>query len=388
MHFQEKSDGWMESEPKPFTQISQGKNKHTKTEENPIKTHMNEEIKSTINKAKQSRNISLEQLKLLLEINDDEGVRFMREEAVKVCQKTYGNQVFIRGLIEFTNFCKNDCYYCGIRRSNSHADRYRLTKEQMLDCCANGYELGFRTFVLQGGEDGYFTDDKICDLVSVIKEKYPDCAVTLSIGEKSKESYKRYFDAGADRYLLRHETADEAHYKKLHPEEMSLSHRKQCLWDLKEIGYQVGCGFMVGSPGQTVETLYEDLQFIRELQPHMVGIGPFISQKDTPFADKASGTMEQTLKLLAIIRLIQPHVLLPATTALGTIHPKGRELGILSGANVVMPNLSPVNVREKYKLYDNKICTGDEAAECRYCMENRMKSIGYEVAVSRGDYIE
>lgn len=378
----------MESEPKPFTQISQGKNKHTKTEENPIKTHMNEEIKSTINKVKQSRNISLEQLKLLLEINDDEGVRFMREEAVKVCQKTYGNQVFIRGLIEFTNFCKNDCYYCGIRRSNSYADRYRLTKEQMLDCCANGYELGFRTFVLQGGEDGYFTDDKICDLVSVIKEKYPDCAVTLSIGEKSKESYKRYFDAGADRYLLRHETADEAHYKKLHPEEMSLSHRKQCLWDLKEIGYQVGCGFMVGSPGQTVETLYEDLQFIRELQPHMVGIGPFISQKDTPFADKASGTMEQTLKLLAIIRLIQPHVLLPATTALGTIHPKGRELGILSGANVVMPNLSPVNVREKYKLYDNKICTGDEAAECRYCMENRMKSIGYEVAVSRGDYIE
>lgn len=378
----------MESEPKPFTQISQGKNKHTKTEENPIKTHMNEEIKSTINKVKQSRNISLEQLKLLLETNDDEGIRFMREEAVKVCQKTYGNQVFIRGLIEFTNFCKNDCYYCGIRRSNSQADRYRLTKEQMLDCCASGYELGFRTFVLQGGEDGYFTDDKICDLVSAIKEKYPDCAVTLSIGEKSKESYKRYFDAGADRYLLRHETADEAHYKKLHPEEMSLAHRKQCLWDLKEIGYQVGCGFMVGSPGQTVETLYEDLQFIRELKPHMVGIGPFISQKDTPFADKASGTMEQTLKLLAIIRLIQPDVLLPATTALGTIHPKGRELGILSGANVVMPNLSPVNVREKYKLYDNKICTGDEAAECRYCMENRMKSIGYEVAVSRGDYIE
>lgn len=378
----------MESEPKPFTRISQGKNKHTKIEEKPIKTDMNEEIKSTINKVKQSRNISLEQLKLLLETNDDEGVHFMCEEAVKICQKIYGNQVFIRGLIEFTNFCKNDCYYCGIRRSNSQADRYRLTKEQMLDCCASGYELGFRTFVLQGGEDGYFTDDKICNLVSAIKEKYPDCVVTLSIGEKSKESYKRYFDAGADRYLLRHETADEAHYKKLHPEEMSLAHRKQCLWDLKEIGYQVGCGFMVGSPGQTVETLYEDLQFIRELQPHMVGIGPFISQKDTPFADKASGTMEQTLKLLAIIRLIQPHVLLPATTALGTIHPKGRELGILSGANVVMPNLSPVNVREKYKLYDNKICTGDEAAECRYCMENRMKSIGYEVAVSRGDYIE
>lgn len=287
----------MESEPKPFTQISQEKNKHTKIEEKPIKTNMNEEIKSTINKVKQSRNISLEQLKLLLEINDDEGVRFICGEAVKVCQKTYGNQVLIRGLIEFTNFCKNDCYYCGIRRSNSQADRYRLTKEQMLDCCASGYELGFRTFVLQGGEDGYFTDDKICDVVRAIKEKYPDCAVTLSIGEKSKESYKRYFDAGADRYLLRHETADEAHYKKLHPEEMSLAHRKQCLWDLKEIGYQVGCGFMVGSPGQTVETLYEDLQFIRELQPHMVGIGPFISQKDTPFADQSVGNDGTDVKI-------------------------------------------------------------------------------------------
>ena len=254
-----------------------------------------------------------------------------------------------------------------------------------------GHPKPFNLKYIGIGNEDLITDifeERFTMIFNAIKEKYPDCAVTLSIGEKSKESYKRYFDAGADRYLLRHETADEAHYKKLHPEEMSLAHRKQCLWDLKEIGYQVGCGFMVGSPGQTVETLYEDLQFIRELQPHMVGIGPFISQKDTPFADKASGTMEQTLKLLAIIRLIHPHVLLPATTALGTIHPKGRELGILSGANVVMPNLSPVNVREKYKLYDNKICTGNEAAECRYCMENRMKSIGYEVAVSRGDYIE
>ena len=340
-----------------------------------------------IQEIKCRRDISIEQLEYLLTTENKDCLEMLREEAVQTAQKIYGNQVFIRGLIEFTNYCKNDCYYCGIRRSNHCADRYRLTKEEILSCTDIGYELGFRTFVLQGGEDPYFTDARICELVSEIRQKHPDCAITLSIGEKSKESYQRYFDAGADRYLLRHETANGAHYRRLHPDELSLEHRKQCLWDLKEIGYQVGCGFMVGSPGQTTGTLYEDLQFIRELMPHMVGIGPFIPQKDTPFAREQAGTMEQTLRLLSIIRLIHPHVLLPATTALGTIHPKGRELGIQSGANVVMPNLSPVDVRDKYKLYDNKICTGDEAAECRFCMENRMKSIGYQVVVSRGDYI-
>ena len=377
----------MESEPKPFTRISQGKNKHTKIEEKPIKTNMNEEIKSTINKVKQSRNISLEQLKLLLEINDDESIRFMREEAVKVRQKTYGNQVFIRGLIEFTNFCKNDCYYCGIRRSNSHADRYRLTKEQMLDCCANGYELGFRTFVLQGGEDGYFTDDKICDLVSAIKEKYPDCALTLSIGEKSFESYKRFKEAGADRYLLRHETANEEHYGKLHPANMSLTNRKNCLYDLKKLGYQVGAGFMVGSPYQTEETLAEDLIFLKELKPEMVGIGPFIPHHDTMFAQEAAGSVDLTLYLLSVIRILLPKVLLPATTALGTMDPRGREKGIQAGANVVMPNLSPVKNRKLYDLYDNKICTGEEAAECRGCMGRRVASVGCELVTDRGDAV-
>ena len=340
-----------------------------------------------IQEIKCRRDINIEQLEYLLTTENKDCLEMLREEAVQTAQKIYGNQVFIRGLIEFTNYCKNDCYYCGIRRSNHCADRYRLTKEEILSCTDTGYELGFRTFVLQGGEDPYFTDERICELVSEIRQKHPDCAITLSIGEKSKESYQRYFDAGADRYLLRHETANGAHYRRLHPDELSLEHRKQCLWDLKEIGYQVGCGFMVGSPGQTTGALYEDLQFIRKLMPHMVGIGPFIPQKDTPFAREPAGTMEQTLRLLSIIRLIHPHVLLPATTALGTIHPKGRELGIQSGANVVMPNLSPVDVRDKYKLYDNKICTGDEAAECRFCMENRMKSIGYQVVVSRGDYI-
>lgn len=339
-----------------------------------------------IDQIKKEQTIYREQLQTLLATADEQAINYLRDTARKVADDIYGKQVFIRGLIEFTNYCKNDCIYCGIRRSNLNAQRYRLTEEEILSCCANGYELGFRTFVLQGGEDPYFSDERICDIVAKIKQDYPDCAVTLSIGEKDKASYQAFYDAGADRYLLRHETADEAHYQSLHPAEMSFQHRIQCLYDLKEIGYQVGCGFMVGSPGQTVDTLYEDLMFIKKLQPHMVGIGPFIPQKDTPFGQEPAGTMEQTLRLLSIIRLIHPHVLLPSTTALGTIHPLGREKGIQAGANVVMPNLSPVAVREKYKLYDNKICTGDEAAECRHCMARRMESVGYQVVVSRGDF--
>lgn len=342
--------------------------------------------KEIIDRLQKEEDIDLASLKILLAMTDEESISYLGQKARETAQSIYGNQVYIRGLIEFTNYCKNNCYYCGIRRSNCKAERYRLTREQILSCCENGYGLGFRTFVLQGGEDGYFTDEKICGLVSDIKVRYPDCAVTLSIGERSKKSYQAYFDAGADRYLLRHETADETHYQKLHPPELTLSNRKRCLHDLKEIGFQTGCGFMVGSPYQTIETIFEDLMFIKELRPEMVGIGPFIPQKDTPFGEKTAGTLDMTLRLLSIIRLLHKGVLLPATTALGTIHPKGRERGILAGANVVMPNLSPVSVREKYKLYDNKICTGDEAAECRYCMEKRMESIGYRVAVARGDY--
>ena len=339
-----------------------------------------------ITQIRENQSISREQFETLMTCEDAQVIDFLHQQAREVADGIYENKVYIRGLIEFTNYCKNDCLYCGIRRSNAKANRYRLTKEEILDCCKVGYELGFRTFVLQGGEDPYFTDDRICEIVSAIRTAYPDCAITLSIGEKEKESYERYYKAGANRYLLRHETADEAHYQYLHPKELSLAHRKQCLWDLKEIGYQVGCGFMVGSPHQTNDTLYEDLMFIKELQPHMVGIGPFIPQQDTPFAKETAGTMEETLRLLSIIRLIHPHVLLPATTALGTIHPLGREKGIQAGANVVMPNLSPVEVRDKYKLYDNKICTGDEAAECRFCMQRRMESIGYEVVTDRGDF--
>lgn len=340
-----------------------------------------------INKLEEERILSKQEFEFLINNFDEKLSEYLFERARKVRHKYYGNDIYIRGLIEFTNYCKNDCFYCGIRKSNNYANRYRLSKEQILDCCNTGYELGFRTFVLQGGEDGYFTDDKIVEIVSEIRKKFPDCAITLSIGEKSYESYKKYFDAGANRYLLRHETANNEHYSKLHPHQLLLENRKKCLYDLKKIGYQVGCGFMVGSPFQTPECLAQDMLFIHELMPNMVGIGPFIPHHDTPFANKKAGTLELTLFMLGLIRLMLPSVLLPATTALGTINPKGREMGILAGANVVMPNLSPSNVRKNYLLYDNKICTGDEAAECKSYMEKKMESIGYKVVVSRGDYI-
>lgn len=334
-------------------------------------------------------------IKNIREFNDDELKQLIEydesinQDLIKaadaVRREYYGDKVYFRGLIEFTNYCKNDCYYCGIRCGNRKAERYRLTKDEILSSCKSGYELGYRTFVLQGGEDGYYTDEKICDIVSSIREKYRDCAITLSIGERTKDSYKAFFDAGANRYLLRHETADDSHYKKLHPEGMSLENRKKCLYDLKEIGYQVGSGFMVGSPYQATECLVEDIRFLQDLEPDMIGIGPFISHKDTPFADYDNGSAKLTLRLISILRLLFPYVLLPSTTALGTISPTGRELGLQAGANVVMPNLTPVKYREQYELYDNKICTGEEAAECRGCLERRIESAGYHAVTDRGD---
>lgn len=305
--------------------------------------------------------------------------------ALEQRRKYYGNSVYFRGLIEFSSYCKNDCHYCGIRRSNRNARRYRLSEEEILDCCEEGFSLGFRTFVLQSGEDPYYTDERICSVIAAIRSRFPDCAITLSIGEKSRESYLKYFNAGANRYLLRHETASEAHYRRLHPENMSLAHRKQCLYDLKEIGYQVGAGFMVGSPYQTYDDLASDLIFLRGLKPHMIGIGPFIPHKDTVFAGEKTPTKDLTLILLALLRLMFPKVLLPATTALGTVDPNGREDGLKAGANVVMPNLSPVAHRKDYSLYDNKICTGEEAAECLGCLAQRIRRAGFEPDFSRGD---
>ncbi|MDO4261010.1 MAG: [FeFe] hydrogenase H-cluster radical SAM maturase HydE [Eubacteriales bacterium] len=316
---------------------------------------------------------------------DPESADALRARAMELRRRYYGDKVYTRGLIEFTNYCQNDCYYCGIRRGNRLAVRYRLTKEEILECCREGYALGFRTFVLQGGEDGYYTDGRMEDVIRSVKEAYPDCALTLSVGEKSYESYRRFRQAGADRYLLRHETADDAHYRRLHPASQSPERRRQCLWDLKELGYQVGAGFMVGSPGQTAECLAEDLLFLRRLAPQMVGIGPFLPHHDTIFARERAGSVELTLYLLSVIRILLPKALIPATTALGTADPEGRERGLLAGANVVMPNLSPVGKRKQYELYDNKICTGEEAAECLGCLARRVESVGFRLVSERGD---
>ena len=347
---------------------------------------MEDYFRTAVDEIRNKKDITGEQLNLLLADSDENDDEYLFQSAREVSETSFHKSVYLRGLIEFTNYCKNDCYYCGIRCSNRKAERYRLTEKEILSCCESGYGLGFKTFVLQGGEDPFFSDEKICSIVKKIKDKYPECAVTLSIGEKSYESYKRFYEAGADRYLLRHETANEEHYAKLHPASLSGANRKQCLRNLKEIGFQVGCGIMVGTPYQTYNHIYEDIRFMLELQPHMIGIGPFIAHKDTPFKDEPSGSVIETIRLLAVLRLLFPKVLLPATTALGTADALGREKGILAGANVIMPNLSPVNVRSKYLLYDGKICTGEEAAECNMCMRRRIESIGYHVEDTRGDH--
>lgn len=329
--------------------------------------------------------LALDEYEYLVSHLDQEARDLLAEYARAAREPIYGHDVFVRGLIEFSSFCKNDCLYCGIRASNMGCKRYRLTREQIISCADTGYELGFRTFVLQSGEDPHFTDERLCAIVRALKEAHPDCAITLSVGERSRESYAALREAGADRYLLRHETASPEHYAKLHPANLSWENRMRCLHDLRDLGFAVGAGFMVGSPFQISANLARDLAFIQEFQPEMCGIGPFVPHHATPFANESAGTLEQTLGLLSIIRLIKPNILLPATTALGTIHPKGRELGMEAGANVVMPNLSPGDVRAKYLLYDGKICTGDEAAECRRCLEMRMARCGYNVVTDRGD---
>lgn len=329
------------------------------------------------------------ELASFIELTDKGGDTKELFAAARACRdKYYGKSVYTRGLIEFTNHCRNNCYYCGLRRDNIKIERYRLTKDEIIACCDKGYDLGFRTFVLQGGEDPYYIDRILADIVNSIKDRYPDCALTLSVGERSPASYKLLKEAGADRYLLRHETASEEHYQKLHPPQMSLANRKSCLYELKKLGYQVGAGFMVGSPYQTYADIAADLNFLKELQPEMVGIGPFIPQKDTPFAGEKAGSIELTMILLAMVRLLLPMALIPATTAVGTLDERGREKALEAGANVVMPNLSPLHVREKYLLYDNKLCTGEEASECCACLEKRIKSAGFVMDYDRGDHIE
>lgn len=348
---------------------------------------MTEKAKKLIDFLSENHCLTEEEYLFLIKNRNEELSQYLREKADKVRRSVYSNKIFIRGLIEISNICKNDCYYCGIRSSNKNCDRYKLSEEDILSCCENGYKLGFRTFVLQGGE-GVFSVDFICDIVKKIKEKHPDCAVTLSLGEYQKNDFLKMKGAGADRYLLRHETIDKKHYEMLHPEKMSYENRLRCLKDLKDLGFQVGSGFLVGSPYQTQETIAKEFKFIEEFSPEMCGIGPFIPQKDTPFKDEKSGTAEETAYYLSIIRLIKPNILLPATTALGTIKQGGRELGILSGANVLMPNLSPEKERSKYALYDNKLATGVESAEQIEKLKIQMQNIGYEIISDRGDIKE
>lgn len=349
---------------------------------------MTEKMNELIEKLQNERSLSVEEYQYLIDNRDAESEKLLRQKADKARRSVYGNKVFIRGLIEIGNICRNDCFYCGIRGGNKNCQRYRLTKEDILSCCDEGYDLGFRTFVMQGGEDGNFTDEFLCAVIKEIKSRYPDCAVTLSLGERSEESYRRLFLSGADRYLLRHETADKEHYGKLHPENLSWENRMECLKSLKRIGFQTGCGFMVGSPYQTTAHLAKDLKFVEEFSPEMCGIGPFIPHNETIFKDEKAGTCELTCYLLSIVRLIKPNILLPSTTALGTIDKEGREKGILSGGNVVMPNLSPLSVRKKYMLYEGKISTDEEAAENLMKLKEKIRAIGFEVVTERGDFIK
>lgn len=343
-------------------------------------------MQTVVDQLRDEHTLPSEGYKALLNCSDAKIVSYLHTEARKVSLLHFGRSIYIRGLIEISNCCRNDCLYCGIRKSNSHIERYRLDKDTILRCCKKGYNLGFRTFVLQGGEDRIQDDDWVEEVVIAIRSEYPDCAITLSLGEKSKDAYKRFYRAGADRYLLRHETFNATHYRFLHPKEMSREHRLLCLQWLKYIGYQVGTGMMVGSPHQTIDDLVEDILFIEKLRPQMIGIGPFIPHHDTPFAKEPTGSIDTTLRILSIFRLMNPEVLIPATTALATLDGRSREAGIKAGANVVMPNLSPDEDRKKYELYNDKAFLNAEAAEGLSLLRKQLATIGYEVAVDRGDY--
>lgn len=352
---------------------------------NLTKNGINEQTRLLIDKLEQTNRLGYDEyLYILNNITSDDAL-YLQAKSRNVTNSTYGEVVFMRGLIEFTNFCTKDCKYCGIRKSNSKVDRYRLSLEQILDCCREGYRLGYRTYVLQGGEDAHFTKDAMVEVIAAIRSEFPDCAITISLGERSYEDYVAFYQAGANRYLLRHETASKRLYNYLHPESMSFENRMQCLVNLKEIGFQTGAGFMVHTPTQTNEDLVEDLLFLQDFKPAMCGIGPYLSHDDTPLANNENGSVEETIVMVSLVRLMLPNCLLPSTTALGTLEKIGREKALKAGANVVMPNLSPVNVREKYEIYQDKICTGDEAAHCRNCIEGKINTIGLTVDMSRGD---
>ena len=342
---------------------------------------------STVDSLELDRILPPEQFRgLLAESHDSPSVKHLFSRSRAVTDSIMGRRVRIRGLIEITNRCRNNCYYCGLRRDNRNLTRYALTPEEILDCCRRGHEAGFRTFVLQGGEDPMLTADAVTSLVAEIHSRYPDSAITLSLGEWPDDAYRRFREAGASRYLLRHETRSPQHYSQLHPREMSLTNRLRCLSTLKALGYQTGTGIMVGSPGQTLDNIAEDLAYMAGLQPEMIGIGPFLPHSATPFALCKPGSLDLTLRLTAILRLMFPQANIPATTALATLSPEGRRLGILAGANVVMPNLSPEGVRDQYSLYNNKAHSGAEASEGLALLASELESIGFTITTERGDY--
>ena len=343
-------------------------------------------MKELIDRLHQTHHLEQHEYRALLAAAETPLLDYAMERARTVAQENFGTGIFIRGLIEVTNYCRNNCYYCGIRKGNLNVERYRLNREEILESCRIGHEIGFRTFVMQGGEDAALTDEWLVDTIKAIRTEFPDNAITLSLGERTREAYQRFYDAGANRYLLRHETYNRTHYGQLHPAEMSFDHRIQNLRELKEIGFQTGTGIMVGTPYQTIDHLVEDIMFIEEFRPQMIGLGPYIPQKDTPFAGEPAGSLEKTLMLLAIFRLMFPKALIPCTTSLASLTPEGRKLGILAGANVVMPNLSPAANRSKYSLYDNKKATGIESAEGLELLDKQLKSFGYRISKDRGDY--
>ena len=332
------------------------------------------------------RTLHAEQFRALIELCDDHTLDYLRQEAVRTAQKRFGLGIFVRGLIEISSFCRNNCYYCGLRRSNPSAERYRLSHKQIMECCEEGYNAGFRTFVMQGGEDGQLTDEWLEKIITDIRHTYPDAAITLSLGERSIESYERLYLAGATRYLLRHEAADKELYCSIHPTEMSYDNRIACIENLKAIGYQTGMGMMVGVAGQSADSLVQDLLLLERLQPQMIGIGPFIPHCDTPLGDRPAGGLRRTLLMLSIVRIMHPDALIPSTTALATLTPEGRKLGVLSGANVIMPNLTPQSERRKYAIYENKATSGSEAIEGLQALERELSEIGYHIDYSRGDF--
>lgn len=335
-------------------------------------------------KAYETNNLTKEEIIDLLSNLTPADRETLYNYALKTKQAYYGNKVYLRGLIEFSNICRQDCLYCGIRASNSKVQRYRLMPEEILLCCDQAYQLGYRTFVLQSGEDLWYTEEIFVDLLKAVKERYPEVAVTLSIGERGAETYQRLFAAGADRFLMRHETASKELYEKLHPT-MRFENRRACLSVLKNLGYQVGAGFMVGLPGQASSDLAEDLRYLKEFHPDMIGIGPFIPHSETPLRAEKGGTVTGTLVMVALARLLIPDSLIPATTALGTLDPQGRELALQAGANVVMPIITPASVRKHYELYENKICGDDHPEDCRSCVEWRIRAAGFDVDPGRGD---